>query len=311
VILTLLMCLGVVTSLSASGLGGFAGTSNRFTADPLAAGTGGITLFQETSTNSYAQNPAAQAFATERRFDAGLAQLPLDRFLYSISASQPLPPTANLSIGIIAGGTKNIEARDSRGISTGMLSDTELTYLASFAIRFSEQLALGVNFKLLSKQLSSEGDLLDLKGSGFGAGLGAIIKPRVGTTIGVAIKDWNSSYKWKTEDYFDIGSSYTDNFPMSFSWGLLQEMNAYSLALEHDYFYIGENIYRASIMWHKYDALLINTGFSYEDDRIFSGLSARYQLSLKRGPPMHIYLGLRLGLLGENARTFLGWGVNF
>lgn len=311
VLITLLMYFGVTTSLLASGLGGFAGTTNRFAADPLAAGTGGITLFQETSTNSYAQNPATQAFATQRRFDAGLAQLSLDRFLYSISASQPLPPTANLSVGVIAGGTRNIQARDSRGISSGMLSDTELTYLASFSIRLSEHLALGVNFKLLSKQLSSEGDLLDLKGSGFGAGIGAIIKPRRGTTFAVAIKDWNSSYKWKTEDLFERGSSYTDKFPLSFSWGWLQEIDSYSLALEHDFYFIGENIYRASIMWHRYDALLVNTGFSFEDKNIFPGLSARYQLSLKKGPPMHIDLGLRLGLLGEDARTFLGWGVNF
>ncbi len=310
VIILLLFLIGF-NPVFASGLGGFTGTSNRFTSDPIAAGTGGITLFQKTSTNSYSQNPASQAFFDKRSFDAGLVQLSLDRFIYTVNASVPMPPTANLSIGIIAAGTNNIEARDSRGFASGDLSDTEMSYLVSFSNRFSEKLAFGLSLKVVTKQFNSEEDWLDLKGSGFGAGLGFVFKPMPGSTFGFALKDWNSSYKWKTQDLFERGSSYKDEFPMSLAWGWLQVMGSLSLAFEHDHYFIGENIFRAAVLWHGFESLQINAGLSMEDGAIYPGISARYELSWKQGPPMHIDLGIRNGTQGEGLRNYLGWGVNF
>lgn len=298
-------------STFASGLGGFTGAANRFTSDPLSAGTGGITLFHATSTNSYSQNPASRAFFGKRSFDAGMVQLSLDRFIYTVNASVPLPPTASLSIGLISAGTKNIEARDSRGYAAGDLSDTEMTYLVSFSNRFSEKLAFGLSLKVLTRHFGSEDDWLDLKGSGFGAGLGFVFKPIPGSSIALAIKDWNSSYKWKTQDLFERGSSYKDEFPMSLSWGWMQELSSVSLALEHDYYFIGDKIFRAAVMWHGIQALQLNAGVSFEDENIYPGVSARYELSWKQGPPMHFDLGIRNGIEGEGLRNYLGWGVNF
>jgi len=295
----------------ASDLGGYTGTSSRFTADPLAAGTGGITLFHNSSTNSYSQNPAAQAWFDEKSFNAGLVQLSLDRFIYSVNASVPMPPTAHLSVGLIAAGTNNIEARDSRGYYAGDLSDTEMTYLLSFSNRFSEKLAFGLSLKLLTKQFSSDEEWLDLKGSGFGAGIGVIYKPMQGSTFALALKDWNSSYKWKTQDLFDRGSSYQDIFPMSLAWGWQQKFGSTALALEHNHYFIGEDIFRVALIWSKITNLTLNTGLSYEDETIFPGISARYELSWKQGPPMHIDFGIRAGVAGEGLRNYLGWGVNF
>lgn len=306
-----LLFLIVFNGVLASGLGGYTGTSNRFTSDPLSAGTGGITLFHETSTNSYSQNPASQAFFGRSSFNAGLVQLSLDRFIYTVNTGIPLPPTASLSFGLIAAGTKNIEARDSRGFAAGDMSDTEMTYLVSFSNRFSDKLAFGLSLKVLTKQFSSGDFDLDLKGSGFGAGLGFVFKPRVGSSFALALKDWNSSYKWKTQDLFERGSSYQDAFPMSLSWGWLQDLGSFSLALEHDYYFIEENIFRVALLWHGLDALKVNLGGSFEDDTIYPGFSARYELSWKDGPPMHIDWGIKIGTPGEGYRNYIGWGVNF
>lgn len=310
-LLSLLLVILVFPTAYASNLGGFSGTSNRFTSDPMAAGTGGITLFHETSTNSYGQNPASVAYFGQRSFDASTVMLSLDRYIHSVSASIPLPPTASLSIGVIAAGTNNIEARDSRGYAAGELTDSEMTYLVSFSNRFSEKLAFGLSLKVLTKQFGSESDWLELKGSGFGAGLGFIYRPMKGSSVGLAIKDWNSSYKWKTQDVFERGSSYQDAFPMSLSWGWFQEMQTVSFAFEHDYYFIDESIIRASVIWHALNSLQVNAGFSYEDETVFPGASARYELSLMNGPPMHIDLGMRIGAKGEGLRNYLGWGVNF
>jgi len=295
----------------AAGLGGFTGASARFTADPLAAGTGGITLFQNTSTNSYSQNPAALAWFNERSFNAGLVQLSLDRFIYTINAATPLPPTAHLSFGVLAAGTRDIAARDSRGYYAGDLSDTEMAYLVSFTNRFSDKLAIGIALKVLSRRLSSTEDWLDLKSSGFGAGLGISYRPFPGSTLALAIKDWNSSYKWKTQDLFERGSSYTDEFPMSLAWGWQQTFHALSVAIEHDHYFVGEDILRTAILWNGLNHLSLQGGLSYEDAVWIPGFSARYELSWKQGPPMHLDVGIRTGILGEGLRNYLGWGVNF
>ena len=98
---------------------------------------------------------------------------------------------------------------------------------------------------------------------------------------------------------------------MSLSWGWLQEMNSLALAFEHDYYFIGENIFRAALMWQGFSALQLNAGVSFEDEAIYPGVSARYELSWKQGPPMHFDLGIRNGIEGEGLRNYLGWGVNF
>lgn len=98
---------------------------------------------------------------------------------------------------------------------------------------------------------------------------------------------------------------------MSLSWGWLQDMGAISLAVEHDFYFIDESIYRIAIMWNGIQALQVNAGMSYEDDTIYPGLSARYELVWKQGPPMHIDYGVKIGTPGEGYRNYLGWGVNF
>ena len=306
-----LFILFLFQSTFASGLGGYTGTASRFTSDPLSAGTGGITLFSNSSTLSALQNPASRAFEEQRAFDAGMVQLSLDRFIYTVSASAPMPPTAHLSVGLVSAGTNNITARDSRGYPAGELYDTEMAYLLSFSNRFSDKLAFGLSFKLLTRTFTSEEDWLDEKGSGFGAGLGLVLKPRPGSTFALALKDWNSSYKWKTQDQSGLGRDYHDEFPMSLAWGWLQEMGSTSLAIEHDYYLIDEHIFRAAIIWDGVKNLNIHAGFSYEDEFLIPGVSARYELFKTRGTPMHIDLGFRSGVVGESLRSYLGWGVNF
>lgn len=295
----------------ASGIGGFAGAALRITPDPLAAGTGGITLFQQSSTNSYAHNPAALAFSSERSFDAGTVQLSLDRYIYTAVASVPLPPTARLSFGLVAAGTKDIMARDSRGFEAGLMDDSELAYLVSFSNQFSDKLAVGVSLRLLTRNLVSEVEWLDLDASGFGAGVGVLYKANENGTLAIAVKDWNASYKWKTQDLFDQGSSYQEQFPMSLAWGWMQDMDQFTIALEHNYYFAGESIYRLGVLWQAVSGISVQAGSSYEDGEVHPGLSLRLERSLIRGLPMHIDLGMVDGVRGEPLRLYMGWGLTF
>jgi len=280
--------------------------------DPLASGTGGITLFASTSDNAYTQNPSSQSWVERRDFNAGMVNLSLDRYIYSVSTGMPMPPTAHLKIGLVAAGTRGIEARDSRGYYAGDLTDTEMTYYLAFSNRFTDRLSFGLSFKLLSKQLSSEEDWLDLKGSGFGAGVGVTYKATKGGTLAIAIKDWNAAYKWKTQDVFERGGSYQDVFPMSLAYGWHQNLGLVSLAVEHDHFFIGEDIFRAAVLFQGLKELKLNAGASLEDGNILPGVSARYDFTLRGGATrIHIDLGISGGAPHEGLRNYLGWGMDF
>ena len=98
---------------------------------------------------------------------------------------------------------------------------------------------------------------------------------------------------------------------MSLAWGWQQKFGSTALALEHNHYFIGEDIFRVALIWSKITNLTLNTGLSYEDETIFPGISARYELSWKQGPPMHIDFGISAGVAGEGLRNYLGWGVNF
>jgi hypothetical protein len=295
----------------ASNIGGFTGASIRLASDPLAAGSGGITLFDQSSTNSYAHNPAALAFSSNRRFDISTVNLSLDRFIHTVNASLPLPPTARLSFGLIAEGTKDIMARDSRGFQAGLMDDSEIIYLASFSNRFSKKLAIGVSLKLLTRSLVSEEDFLDLDASGFGAGLGLLYQVNEGSVFGITLKDWNASYKWNTKDFLDQSDSYRDEFPMSLAWGWKQNFDRFQLMVEHDHYFAGTNVYRFGVLWDSIQGISMRGGASYEDGAIFPGLGIRFEKSLLEGLPMHIDLGVVDGIAWEGWRTYMGWGMTF
>lgn len=309
--LAFVVSLMICAQVFPSGIGGYTGASQRLTSDALSAGTGGITLFKGSSSNSYSHNPASLAFSEERRFDANTVNLSLDRYVYTLNGSIPLPPTARLSFGLIAAGTNDIMARDSRGYEAGLMDDSEMAYLVSFSNRFSDKLAIGLSLKLLTRKLVSEDEWLDLDGSGFGAGLGILFRATETGTLGFAIKDWNASYKWKTQDLFEQGSAYQDQFPMSLAWGWMQRINHFTLALEHDHYFSGANILRFGLLWQGIQGISLNGGTSLEDGVLHPGASLRVERSLIRGLPMHIDVGFVNGVQGEGLRTYLGWGLIF
>ena len=307
--LIILLLVGV-TSLQASLLGGYAGASLRIPADAISAGTGGITLFHEASQLSMAHNAAAMIGLQGRQFHANMANLPLDRFIYAVNASIPLPPTARLGIGVIAAGTRNIDFRDSRGYYGGDMSDTESIYLAAFSNQLSPRLAVGLSLKMLNRRLQADQNDLDLKGTGFGVNFALQFQAVEKTRLVVALRDWNSSYNWKTQELFEHGANYRESFPMSLAWGLLQDIGRLQLMLEHDNYFIGENVARLALTWNGFGPLVLRSGVEVTPDDLVSGASASYRLNWN-GPPMMVDLGLVMGIPGEGVRTYLGWGLEF
>jgi len=153
-----------------------------------------------------AYNPALAATAVERDVSLSAGILSLDRSLDWVSFTQPLKPTAGLTLGILHAGVSNIDGRDADGVHTEDYSTSENQFSFTFANRFSDRLALGLTLKLYYVKLFQ-----DLSSTTAGFDLGATYAVNDDLTVGVAILDINSKYKWDSSKlYGSSGASTID-----------------------------------------------------------------------------------------------------
>lgn len=155
-------------------------------------------------------NPSLLPFMDHRSAAATMGILSLDRRLNFLSASIPLPPNAGMSVGLINAGVSEIDGRDADGHQTGPLRTSENQAFLSFAIRFKPGFSLGLNLKLYYYQLYT-----DISSTTVGIDLGGAYPLTDDLTLGLAVRDISSKYKWDTSSlYGQDGQATEDRFPL-------------------------------------------------------------------------------------------------
>jgi hypothetical protein len=178
-------------------------------------------------------NPALLPLLDRRVASATMGILSLDRRLNFLSASIPLPPNAGLSVGLINAGVSEIDGRDADGRPTGLLQTSENQAFLSFAIRFKPGFSLGLNLKLYYYHLYT-----DISSTTVGIDVGGAYPLTEELTLGVAVRDINSKYKWDTSSlYGQDGQASEDRFPLLYiagaSYRLPGGMGTVSAEIEH------------------------------------------------------------------------------
>ena len=227
-------------TISAKGIGGYAGSFLRFgtTAYSMAMG-GGFTAAIDPGFPGY-HNPAAIAFMDKRSGSVLHHFLPLDRYLVSASLSTKLPPTAGLGIGIVNAGVDKIDGRDAAGHKTGTLSTEEYAVYVSFANELLSGLSLGVNVKMFYQILPMEGTV---NGKGIGVDAGLLYRQSNNFEMGLVVQDWNAAYAWNTGDVFEEkGSTYQDQFPLQVRAGFAYRPGFIDMIGDYTYFRMGEHV---------------------------------------------------------------------
>jgi hypothetical protein len=177
-------------------------------------------------------NPALLPWAEYRQGGASFGILSLDRTLRSLSYSQPLPPQAGISFGIINSGVSNIDGRDNDGVPTGPLKTSENQASLSFGIRTKPGLSFGVTVKFLYYHLNTE-----LTSATIGVDFGAYYPINSDLSVGATVRDVNSKYRWDSSKLYDqLGQKSDDQFPHLYTIGaayrLLDSMATLSSDLE-------------------------------------------------------------------------------
>jgi hypothetical protein len=160
-------------------------------------------------------NPALLPWIQSRSAAATMGVLALDRRLNFLHVSLPLPPNAGISAGVINSGVSEIDGRDSDGRPTGPLRTSENQFFLGFSLRFKPGFSLGINLKLYYYQLYT-----DISSTTVGLDIGALYEVSESLTIGGAIRDLNSKYKWDTSSlYGQSGQTSEDLFPRLYLLG--------------------------------------------------------------------------------------------
>ena len=230
-------------TISAKGIGGYAGSFLRFgtTAYSMAMG-GGFTAAIDPGFPGY-HNPAAIAFMDKRSGSVLHHFLQLNRYLVSASMSTKLPPTAGLGIGIVNAGVEKIEGRNAAGHKTDeSLSAEEYAIYISFANELVSGLSLGVNVKMFYQILPVDGTET-VNGKGIGVDVGILYRQSKNFEMGLVVQDWNAAYAWNTGEVFeDKGSTYQDQFPLQVRAGFVYRPGFIDMIGDYTYFRMGEHV---------------------------------------------------------------------
>lgn len=174
-------------------------------------------------------NPASLPYLTERSLLTTYTYLSLDRHLNFIGYAMPLHPpakgtsnplSAGLGVGWISAGTNDIDGRDMDGNHIGYFKNSENAFYFAFALRLSNQVAIGFAPKILYNGFPdlTEDETLSSARLGFDAGI--LVNPINRLYLGAQARHINAQYRWDTTTIWgDDGTTTTDEFPSLYRFG--------------------------------------------------------------------------------------------
>jgi len=190
-------------------IGGLPGAFSRLGFGARGIGMGNVMTSITGGEVSAYYNPALLPWTDRRSATATFGILAFDRSLNFLNYSQPLPPNAGISAGIINAGVSDIDGRDGDGEQTGSLRTSENQFFLAFGVRLKQGFSLGINIKLYYYHLYTDVTSATV---GVDFGLAYPVSPQL--TLAASVRDVGSKYKWDTSKlYGQSGQSSEDRFP--------------------------------------------------------------------------------------------------
>lgn len=201
--------------------GSFAGAFAR-----LGFGARGLAMGNAMVSNTFGDvpsyyNPALSSFQEEGLVNLGYTFLSLDRQLNFVGFSKKfrLPNQdkggAGISLGWINSGVGDIDGRDNDTRQIGMFSTFDNQFFLGTSFILSEQVNLGLGFKLYYSKLFD-----DVTSSSIAFDFGGTFRPSPDLSFGFAVRDLKAKNTWNTSDiYGSLGNTTEDKFPTLINLG--------------------------------------------------------------------------------------------
>lgn len=183
-------------------------------------------------------NPALATFQEDGKVDLGYTFLSLDRKLnfFGFTKKFKLPNQekggAGITLAWINAGVSDIDGRDNDTRQIGLFSTFENEFYLGTGFKVSDNVSLGVGFKLYYAKLFEE-----VTSTSFALDFGGIYKVNEKLALGISLKDIGAKYEWQTSQlYGSNGNTTKDKFPMILDLGatyvLPEKYGLVSLALQ-------------------------------------------------------------------------------
>lgn len=263
-------------------MGGRAGAFLRVgtTARSIAMG-GGFTAEIARGFPAY-HNPGSLALLSDRQVSFSQHLLSLDRNVMAASFATSLPPTGGLGVAWLRAGVSDIDGRSTAGEHTQTYSTGEQAFMISFAQNIQSWISVGINVKILRQSLPLNSS--DVQGKGIGVDLGIMMRPVPEMMMALMIQDLNSAYHWNTSEIYEKGSTYKEEFPVSYRIGTTYQWNDFyftgdaGLYTDHQYF-LGTT-FRVGTEYRYKKHYFLRAGF--DNQRIAAGVGMEYSLMDKQ-----------------------------
>ena len=267
-------------------------------------------------------NPASLPFMKRPELVFSLGLLSLDRkqnfigfstFLQPKSKVDTLSTNGNvfrggIAFGWIHAGISDIDGRDSDGNHTGMLSNTENAFFASFALQPKEYIGIGLTVKIVQNRLPGlEKDEGTLSANGLGFDLGLFSEPMTNLTLGLVVKDINTKYTWDTENVFARGSRTIDEFPMLVRFGGAYKFQQETL-LSMDAEFNEEQGWRIFLGGEREFRESFTARAGYNSDRLTFGFGVQFNIWNFKGELDYAYDTISIT---PNAEQHISWRLIF
>lgn len=220
------LCTAALIGQSRSKLGGEPGAATRMGFGAVGIGMGNAVSAVRSPYIVGYYNPALTPYQTVRVGAATVGLLSLDRNMNFLSYSQPLKPTAGVSVALMNAGVSDIQGRDRDGNRTETYSTSENMLVLSFGIRVGPQISLGVAPKIYYYSLYK-----DLSSTTVGFDIGAAYAVSDQIMVALIAQDIGSKYKWDTSNLYGLeGNVRDEDFPVRYriatsymnpEWGLI------------------------------------------------------------------------------------------
>ena len=215
IVIFILFVASNISLLKSDIIGGYSGSETRYGSNAREFALGGALIAAQNSGFSQFSNPALIANVKEREIGISFFSMSLDRFIQTYVYNMHLPPKAGLGIAIFRSGTKNIIGRDQIGDLTRNFSNSKIYGIITFAINFTENFKLGLNFKM-SKSNVDDSYFRDINDNGIGIDVGFLYKSSDNFKVGFRLKNLIGKNRWK---YLDIEKNYSIYVPKVLSLG--------------------------------------------------------------------------------------------
>ncbi|MAV59126.1 MAG: hypothetical protein CMG07_04145 [Candidatus Marinimicrobia bacterium] len=278
-----------ISLLKSDIIGGYSGSETRYGSNAREFALGGALIASQNSGFSQFSNPALIADVKEREIGISFFSMSLDRFIQTYVYNMHLPPKAGLGIAIYRSGTKNIIGRDQIGDLTQNFSNSKIYGIITFAINFTENFKLGLNFKMSKSFLINVGDIYfrDISDNGIGIDLGFLYKNSDNFKIGIRLKNLIGKNRWK---YSDTEKNYSIYVPKILSLGFKHlHSKSFTVVAQCDISILpivkNENEYNSGIYAQNNneisfrmskESLLYRFGIEYEINKLF-----KFRIGLK------------------------------